>query len=162
MQADVTLGVIIAALAPPYGAAIVILFRLQSCVSLHIRQYNCIIDTHNRMLHKNEKSIFRYMLSPALSTYACTLPNRHAPVHNFHHAACPPYRLFHYHSIDAYQYSGAIGRMRSIDLCGLLQNWLYTRCTYCKRKMLIVISSLMFLMPCLYSLAGETTIKRRT
>jgi hypothetical protein len=106
MQADVTLGVIIAALAPSFGAAIIILFCLQSYVFLHSGQYNCIIDTYNRMLHKKEKSVFRYTLSAALSTYACILPTRYAPAHNLLHAACPLHHPFHSHYIDTYQYSG--------------------------------------------------------
>jgi hypothetical protein len=117
MQADVTLGVIIAALAPPFGAAIIILFCLQSYVSLHIRQYNCIIDTYNRMLHKNEKSIFTYAfestflaaLSSTLSTYDCIQPIRHTLAHNLHHAACSSRRLFHHCNIDIYQYSSGDG-----------------------------------------------------
>ncbi len=110
MQADVTLGVIIAALAPPFGAAIIILFCLLSYVSLHIRQYYCLIDTYNRMLHKNKKSIFTNALSAVLPTalamYACTPPERHTPAHNLHYAAYPSRRFFHHHYIGLYQYSG--------------------------------------------------------
>lgn len=156
MQADVTLGVIIAALAPPFGAAIIILFCLQSYVSLHIGQYNCIIDTYNRMLHKKEKSVLEsvpdYSLSTTLPTYACTLPIRHAPTHYLLLAACPSCPLFHH--IDAYQYSVRWDgwKYRSVRLAPEL---VLQALHLCKRKMLIAISSLTFLMPCLYSLAGE-------
>jgi hypothetical protein len=156
MQADVTLGVIIAALAPPFGAAIIILFCLQSYVSLHIGQYNCIIDTYNRMLHKKEKSVFRYTLLATLSTCACVLPNRHAPAHNLLHAACPPHRPLHSHYIDTYQYSSDDGADAKYRLVRPAPEQALHALHLCKRKMLIAISSLMFLMPCLYSLAGET------
>jgi len=120
MQADVTLGVIIAALAPPFGAAIIILFCLLSYVSLHIRQYYCIVDTYNRMLHKNKKSIFTNALSVALPTaltmYACTPPERHTPAHTLHYAACSSRRFFHCRCICEYQYSNEMGeKYRSVQ-----------------------------------------------
>lgn len=117
MQADVTFGVIIAALAPPFGAAIIILFCLLSCVSLHTRQYNWIIDTYNRMLHKNEKSVLTWTLSTVLSMYTCTLLNRHTLASTLHHAAYPSHRLFYYRCIDKYQYSGndaMVAKYRSV------------------------------------------------
>ena len=162
MQADVTLGVIIAALAPPFGAAIIILFCLQSYVSLHIGQYNCIVDTYNRMLHKNEKSVFRYTLSIALSTCACALPNRHTPAHNLHHAACPPHRLFHYHYINVYRYSGDDGvdaKYRSVQPASELAlhalHLLQKKDADCNQFFDVFDALPLFI-------SGGTTIKRRT
>jgi hypothetical protein len=154
MQADVTLGVIIAALAPPFGAAIIILFCLQSYVSLHSGQYNCIIDTYNRMLHKKEKSVHLKTLSSVLSTCACILPIRHAPAHNLLHAACPPHHPFHL-TISTYINIAGDGVDAKYRLVRPAPKLALQALHLCKRKMLIAISSLTFLMPCLYSLAGE-------
>jgi hypothetical protein len=165
MQADVTLGVIIAALAPPFGAAIIILFCLQSYVSLHIGQYNCIIDTYNRMLHKKEKSVFTYTLSAALSSVlACMFAFYQSGMLRLTTSS-----MLHAHPITL----STIAISTPINIAGdgvgtkyrlvrLAPELALQALHLCKRKMLIAISSLMFLMPCLYSLAGNHYKKENT
>ncbi|GHO93353.1 hypothetical protein KSF_034010 [Reticulibacter mediterranei] len=160
MQADVTLGVIIAAFAPPFGAAIIILFCLQSYVSLHIGQYNCIIDTYNRMLHKKEKSVFTYTLESTM--YVCIQPIRHILAHNLHHAACPSHRLFHHCNINIYQYSGGDGadaKYRAVRPAPKLAlhalHLLQKKDADCNQFFDVFDALPLFI-------SGETTIKRRT
>jgi hypothetical protein len=100
MQADVTLGVIIAVLAPLYGAIITMLFCLQTYTALQTRNYNRIITARDRVIRRYDTNALTYTAITGL----CALLRVSTITRNSHHATPRFCRVNHHFHIGKHQY----------------------------------------------------------